>query len=140
MVRAMLTSAAFTKAAYRARIKSSIEFVVGALRGLGLATDGTGLSAQLSAMGQVPLDPPDVSGWNGDKVSGAWLSTQAWMARVNFINLLVAAATGTLAGGGLKGGSSGRASTAGSSSGVQAVITAREPTKPQDVAGYDLAA
>src|SRR5258707_4469218 len=140
MVRAMLTSPAFTKAAYRARIKSPIEFVVGALRGLGLATDGTGLSAQLSAMGQVPLDPPDVSGWNGDKVSGAWISTQAWMARVNFINLLVAAATGTLAGGGVKVSSSGGASTAVSSSAMQAIITARKLTTPQDVADYYVAA
>src|SRR5260221_2196374 len=140
MVRAMLTSPAFTKAAYRARIKSPIEFVVGALRGLGLATDGTGLSAQLSAMGQVPLDPPDVSGWNGDKVSGAWISTQAWMARVNFINLLVAAATGTLAGRGVKKNSARRGSNAGSRASMQAIITARKLTTPQDVADYYVAA
>jgi uncharacterized protein (DUF1800 family) len=95
MVRAMLTSPAFfSDKAYRARVKSPVEYVIGALRGLGITsgTDGHELPPLLAALGQVPFDPPDVSGWPGDKASGAWVSTQTWMNRVNFINQLVAAA------------------------------------------------
>ncbi|HEX9069691.1 MAG TPA: DUF1800 domain-containing protein [Ktedonobacterales bacterium] len=95
MVRAMFTSSAFTgQKAYRARIKSPAEFVVGAVRALGLETDGKGLTQLMSQMGQTLYDPPNVSGWDGDKVSAAWLNTTTWMQRLNFINSLVAAAAG----------------------------------------------
>ncbi len=93
MVRAMLTSPRFfSTSAYRARIKSPVEFLAGAIRGLGVQSSGKGLPGLLQVMGQVPLDPPNVSGWDGDKASAVWLSTQAWMTRVNFVNLLVSAA------------------------------------------------
>jgi Protein of unknown function (DUF1800) len=99
MVQAMLTAPAFySDKAYRARVKSPLEFAAGALRGLGVDTDGAGARQILSAMGQTPFDPPDVSGWDGDKVSAAWVSTQTWMNRINFINSLLAAASGLPAG------------------------------------------
>ena len=95
IVRAMFSSSAFFSAqAYRARVKSPLEFVVGAIRALGLETNATGLSAILSAMGQIPLDPPNVAGWPGDGASAAWMSTQSWITRVNFTDLLVAIAAG----------------------------------------------
>src|SRR5258708_25434345 len=110
MVRAMLTSAAcFGEKAYRGRVKSPVELVVGAIRGLGLESEGRGLPALLQTMGQTPLDPPNVAGWDGDKVSAAWLSTQTWMSRVNFINLLLGAASGIAARGG-KSGKNGKTS------------------------------
>ncbi len=93
MVKAMLTSPAFFSAtAYRSRVKSPIEFVAGALRGLGVKNySATTLAATLATLGQVPFAPPDVSGWDGDKVSAAWVSTQTWMSRCNAINALLAA-------------------------------------------------
>jgi hypothetical protein len=99
MVKAMLTAPAFySDKAYRARVKSPLEFAVGALRGLGIDTDGTGARQILTAMGQTPFDPPDVSGWDGDKLSAAWVSTQTWMSRINFVNSLLSAASGLPAG------------------------------------------
>src|SRR5262249_24506868 len=95
MVRAMLTSPAFFGAkAYRARVKSPFEFVAGAIRGLGVALgiyEGKGIAQVMRALGQVALAPPNVAGWDGDKVSGAWVSTQTWMARCNIVNALLAA-------------------------------------------------
>ncbi|HKW23432.1 MAG TPA: DUF1800 domain-containing protein, partial [Ktedonobacterales bacterium] len=85
MVRAMFSSPTFFSAqAYRARVKSPLEFVAGAIRALGLDSNATGLATALNAMGQIPLDPPNVAGWPGDGASGAWMSTQAWVTRINF--------------------------------------------------------
>lgn len=134
MVRAMFTSSAFTSdKAYRARVKSPIEFVVGAVRGLGLETDGKSLIGVTQTIGQVPFDPPDVSGWPGDKVSAGWLSTQAWMTRVNFINALVAFAAGTPNGKGAQQSSA-------TSSAVQQTINSRQIGSAQDLANYYTAA
>ena len=93
MVRAMVSSPAFFSAqAYRARVKSPLEFVVGAIRAFGLTTNANGLVNVLSPMGQVPFAPPNVAGWPGDGASAEWMSTQAWITRINFANLAVNAA------------------------------------------------
>jgi uncharacterized protein (DUF1800 family) len=94
MVRALLTSPGFHgEKAYRQRVKSPVEFVIGAIRALGVPVDGQGLPAVLASMGQELLNPPNVSGWTGDKVSATWMSTQAWMTRLNFVNSLLGLAT-----------------------------------------------
>ncbi len=96
MMKAMLNSPAFySPQAYRARIKSPAEFVVGGLRNLGLNVPAQGkqgartLVGALDIMGQTLFDPPNVAGWPGDQVSANWLNTGAWMTRVNVINALV---------------------------------------------------
>jgi uncharacterized protein (DUF1800 family) len=96
MLKAMLNSPAFySPQAYRARIKSPVEFVVGALRNLGLNLPTQGrqgvrtLLGAMDIMGQTLFDPPNVAGWPGDQVSANWLNTGAWMTRVNVINALV---------------------------------------------------
>ena len=95
VMRALLTSPQFFSAkALRARVKSPAEFVVGAVRALELVTDGRNLAPLMATMGQDLFDPPNVSGWDGDKVSANWVSTQAWMTRLNFVNELLAVATG----------------------------------------------
>ncbi len=93
MVKAMLTSPAFFgDAIYRSRVKSPIEFVAGIVRGLGLENYAAkNISGAMATLGQVPFAPPDVSGWDGDKVSGSWVSTQTWMSRCNLVNTLLAA-------------------------------------------------
>lgn len=132
MVEAMLRSPAFFSAkAYRARVKSPVEFTVGVVRALGIETAAKGVSASLRSIGQVPYDPPNVSGWDGDKVSAAWLSTQAWMARVNFVNTLLAAASGA---------SSKQSATSATSSPLQQVIAARGLKSGADLADYFVAA
>jgi uncharacterized protein (DUF1800 family) len=100
MVETMLRATAFwSTRAYRQRIKSPAEFLAGAIRGLGIQTtlQTNALRALYVGLGQTPFDPPNVSGWDGDKISQAWLSTQTWITRVNLINTLVAAATGSAA-------------------------------------------
>ena len=134
MVKAMLTSSQFfSEKAYRARVKSPTEFVAGAIRALNIETDAAQLPGVLASMGQLPFDPPNVSGWDGDKVSGAWVSTQAWMTRVNFVNALVAAASGMP----VHGSKSGAGYTANSP--IQQVITQRQMQTTREVADYFIA-
>lgn len=141
MVKAMLASSQFFSAkAYRARVKSPVEFVIGAIRGLGVTTDAAPLPVVLDNMGQLPFDPPNVSGWDGDKVSGAWVSTQAWMTRVNFINALVAAASGIPLRSGKQASTLQVAASHIASSPIQQVITQRKMAKPQEIADYYIAA
>ena len=103
MVRAMLTSSAFySDKAYRARVKSPAEFVVGAVRAMAFAPGRPALgymAESMLTMGQTLFDPPNVAGWPGDELSAAWMSTQSWITRVNFINTLIEAASGALKGG-----------------------------------------
>ena len=95
MIRALLTSPVFYgEKAYRQRVKSPAEFVVGAIRALEVPVNGQALPQVLTGMGQEIFNPPNVSGWDGDKDSSSWMSTQAWMTRVNFVNALVTAASG----------------------------------------------
>lgn len=80
--------------AYRSRIKSPTEFVIGAYRALNIQSDGTGLPAETTSMGQTLFDPPNVAGWPGDKTSALWLNSGTWMARLNFINQLLVRGAG----------------------------------------------
>ncbi len=129
MVKAMFTSPAFfSDKAYKARIKSPVEFVVVAVRGLGLETDGKKLPQAIAAMGQTIYDPPNVSGWDGDKMSSEWLSTQTWMTRVNFINALVAASGGATTKGGDTSGTA-----------LQKLITDHQLKTPEEVLDFHIA-
>jgi hypothetical protein len=129
MVKAMFTAPAFfSDKAYKARIKSPVEFVVGAVRGLGLETDGKKLPQALATMGQTIYDPPNVSGWDGDKLSASWLSTQTWMTRVNFINSLVAASGGATTKGGAPSGTA-----------LQKLITDHQLKTPEEVLDFHIA-
>ena len=136
MVRAMFSSPAFFSAqAYRARVKSPLEFVVGAIRALGLETNATGLAAVLNAMGQIPLDPPNVAGWPGDGASGAWMSTQAWVTRINFTDLLVSIAAGAHP----KGGPKINLTTKGGTSAIQQAITKQKIASADALVSYYVA-
>jgi Protein of unknown function (DUF1800) len=91
VMRTLLLAAQFSSTtAYRSRIKSPVEFTVGAYRALGVNGDGTGLPAITTLMGQTLFDPPNVAGWPGDKVSALWLNSGTWMTRLNYIDLLLA--------------------------------------------------
>jgi uncharacterized protein (DUF1800 family) len=97
VMRALLLSPQFSSAkAYRARIKSPIEFTVGAYRALDVQGDGQGLNTLTTLMGKPVFDPPNVAGWPGDKTSSNWLNSGGWMTRLNYIDILLA--RGTLTG------------------------------------------
>jgi uncharacterized protein (DUF1800 family) len=93
MMQALLTSPAFySTKAYRSRVKSPTEFLVGGFHNLGLGgieQAGNKLLGAMNIMGQTLYDPPNVAGWPGDQVSANWVNTGAWMTRVNTINALV---------------------------------------------------
>ena len=81
VVRAVLTSDAFySRKAYRAIVKSPVEFAIGALRLFDSNIDPRTIVGAMRVMGQTLFDPPNVAGWPGGRT---WLGTSTWFARVN---------------------------------------------------------
>jgi uncharacterized protein (DUF1800 family) len=90
VMRALLLSPQFSSPkAYRARIKSPVEYAVGVYRALSIPGDGKTLPVATEAMGQTLLNPPNVAGWPGDKTSTLWLNSGTWMSRLNYMNALL---------------------------------------------------
>jgi uncharacterized protein (DUF1800 family) len=102
VVEAMLRSDVFySPKAYRALVKSPIEYAVGAIKaiggqqlagqyaGAGLDRGPRGGGGVLGAMGQVPFEPPNVAGWPG---GATWLNSTTMFARLNFIDQLTGGA------------------------------------------------
>jgi uncharacterized protein (DUF1800 family) len=89
LVRTMLSSRHFYSAhAYRQKIKSPAEYVVGAVWALTNREIQQGsLINQLEAMGQTLFAPPNVKGWPGGT---AWLNTSTILARHNFAHAIAA--------------------------------------------------
>jgi uncharacterized protein (DUF1800 family) len=94
-VEAMLRSDIFySPKAYRAIVKSPVEYAVGTVRALGLQESISTVLAQrgrgrdggvLGQMGQTPMEPPNVAGWPG---GASWLNSSTMFARLNFLNAL----------------------------------------------------
>jgi hypothetical protein len=76
----------FSPRSYRALVKSPVEFVVGAHKGLGLTHVDASALRWLGAMGQVLFYPPNVAGWPG---GNNWITSQMLIARQNFVAQLV---------------------------------------------------
>ncbi len=95
VVEALLRSDVFySDRAYRAIVKSPVEYLIGAVKALGLQADigqllvgGRGRARRdggvLGAMGQVPFEPPNVAGWPG---GADWLNSATIFARLNLLN------------------------------------------------------
>lgn len=129
VMQALFLSPAFqSAAAYRSRLKSPVEFVIGTIRQLELETPGQGVSVLLEQMGQNLLAPPNVAGWTGDQSSEDWINTGTWLARVNFINGLLT---------GFKTGKQG--AYQGVTQTLQSVITANKLAAPTDVLNHFVA-
>jgi uncharacterized protein (DUF1800 family) len=101
LVRTMLSSRQFfSRHAFRQRIKSPVEFVIGAVQAVYLRCDEKDpnyapvpqrvLVSRLAAMGQHLFAPPNVKGWPGGR---AWMNTSTMLERDNFAESL---ALGTL--------------------------------------------
>ena len=77
----------FSTRAYRAVPKSPIEFTIGTLRYIGASQVPANLPGVLARMGQEPMNPPSVKGWDGGPL---WINTTTMLARFNFVNTLIA--------------------------------------------------
>jgi uncharacterized protein (DUF1800 family) len=87
VVRTMLRSRLFfSEHAYRRRIKSPVEYVIGLTRGLEDRPAMRQLAAAMKGLGQDLFAPPNVKGWDGGK---AWLNTATLLARHNLAWTLV---------------------------------------------------
>ncbi len=74
--------------AYRALVKSPVDFVVGSYRLFGVANAQPSALPALRRMTQVLFYPPNVKGWPG---GGAWLNSSTVLARENFADALMTA-------------------------------------------------
>lgn len=94
LVRAIVSDSAFRDPA-SVLVKQPVEYVVGAMRALGLrpgklpARQRKAFLAQLDGLGQVPFAPPDVSGWPAGET---WLTTSSARVRLGLAQRLVMAA------------------------------------------------
>lgn len=76
----------YSQRAYRALVKSPVEFVVGTYRALGLKAIDVRAQRALVQMGQILFYPPNVAGWPG---GANWLTSQTMIARENFLASLI---------------------------------------------------
>ncbi len=80
-LRTLLKSEAFFHAsAYRARIKSPIEYVLGMARSLDLDVPAQLLASVTVQMSQSVFEPPSVKGWDGHR---AWINSTTMLVRLN---------------------------------------------------------
>lgn len=68
--------------AYRALVKSPVEFVVGTYKSFDLKQVDRSAQRALVQMGQILFYPPNVAGWPG---GANWLTSQTMIARENFV-------------------------------------------------------
>jgi len=85
VLRLILTSPEFFDAAnYRAKIKTPVEFVVGAVRNLGAETNANDLSRAISRMG-IDLYEYDVpTGWS--EIGEDWINSSLLLERIKWVN------------------------------------------------------
>ena len=85
VVEQILTSDEFySERAYRAKIKSPTELVIGAMRQLEVATNWERIGpTYLTPMGQELFNPFDVSGWPD---GGEWINSSTLLSRLNFVH------------------------------------------------------
>ena len=90
MFGAMLTDGGYASTA-GSLVASPVEWVVGAMRSLRVPTDDAAVkraAGAMRALGQLPLYPPNVSGWPSGQ---AWLSTASATTRVQTASVLARA-------------------------------------------------
>jgi hypothetical protein len=76
----------YSEHAYRRRIKSPVEYVLGVVRSVRPAIAPRELVQPLEQMGQSLFAPPNVKGWVGGK---AWLNSATVLARQNFAETML---------------------------------------------------
>lgn len=88
VLRALFSSAEFySDRVIRTQIKSPIQFLIQTCKLLDRDLPSKGImQGALRQMGQIPLVPPNVKGWDGGK---SWISTSTLLFRYNFANYLL---------------------------------------------------
>ena len=76
----------YSSRAYRALPKSPIEFTIGLQRFMDVKAVPSDTIYWLQRMGQIPLSPPSVKGWDGGPT---WINTATLLARFNYVNRVV---------------------------------------------------
>jgi len=81
LVRAMLLRPEFySTTAKSGLVRPPVDYVVALLESSGISAATTNAAYQMVTMGQVPFNPPNVSGWRSNS---AWINATAWSARMN---------------------------------------------------------
>jgi uncharacterized protein (DUF1800 family) len=83
----MRSNVFFSDRAYRALVKSPVQFVVGSYQLFGVRRSDIVALGALRRMGQILFYPPNVKGWDG---GAAWLNSQTMLTRENFASALMA--------------------------------------------------
>ena len=83
----------FSGRAYRSRIKSPADYVLGLVRGLSARAAPTALAGAMGQLGESWLEPPSVEGWHSGR---AWLTQTTWLLRNNFAADLLSGRRGKL--------------------------------------------
>jgi uncharacterized protein (DUF1800 family) len=78
----------YSDRAYRALVKSPVEFVVGSYRLFGVAQAAPTTLGALHRMTQILFYPPNVKGWAG---GSTWINSSTVLARENFASALMTA-------------------------------------------------
>ena len=84
----------FSPRAFRSKVKSPADFVIGTVRLLGGRAAPTALARTMAGLGETWLEPPSVEGWHGER---SWLSEASWLLRSNFVADLFAGRRGKFA-------------------------------------------
>ena len=96
----ILTSRVFySDAAIGQKVRSPIELGVGLLRALEGTTNMVQLATRLRDLGQMPLYPPNVKGWDGGR---AWINSSTLLGRANLVRAVVEDASTRFGGGSLE--------------------------------------
>ncbi|HMO12924.1 MAG TPA: DUF1800 domain-containing protein [Pirellulaceae bacterium] len=64
------------------KVRSPVELAIGMIRTLGLSTNMYELRRRLSALGQLPMFPPNVKGWEGGRT---WINAATFVERINLV-------------------------------------------------------
>lgn len=85
----------FSPAARGAKVRAPVELTIGWLRAFDAGANLQELVAELRGLGQLPLYPPNVKGWNGGR---QWINASTILARANLMRKLIAGAAGRFGG------------------------------------------
>jgi uncharacterized protein (DUF1800 family) len=87
LMQTILTSRMFySEASIGCKIRSPVELGIGLLKSLEANTNLVQLSGRLRDLGQMPLFPPNVKGWNGGR---SWIDSSSLLGRANLVRAMV---------------------------------------------------
>jgi hypothetical protein len=122
----------FSEYAYRQRIKSPVEYVLGMVRAVRPNKAPRELPAPLEQMGQALFAPPNVKGWVGGK---SWLNSATILARQNFAQAMVVGPQPAGKPGTVPPGAPAPVPAAPAPPAVAVAVDTPEPGQPQPPAG-----